>query len=345
MRILPFFLLTAPMFLLPKLVGHTGHFLGMVVFLGLSVAIATAASGYRGSLPVAGGALAALACGLVNVQTSVSSLGLHHSALACAVFFALVFGERTLRIRSNVGKGLHIGLALVGGLLGGFVVQMYLHESPLVFAIASSVAVAAAGLPLLVDADDPVAHHLTQLAAGAGEPAKAGLLRAAELRRAAREISFDTNTDKDVGTIFRALGRLGEARTKLQGSATSNQTAKGVLGMLDAKIAQSVAALEKTLTATLAVSAAEAAKDDGALANVEARGAGIEEATQLLAELDAELASTLGAERIDDSATANAVTDASPQPDADAKTNAEEAEEAEAAKTDDAQTEASAAKV
>lgn len=290
MRRALYFVLAAPMFLLPGLFLQTGHLIGSLLFLGFGVALGCAASGYRGSLPIAGGALAALFAGILGG----GMLGVTNGALATAVFFALVFAERTLRIRANAGKGVHLALAVAGGALAGTIAESYAGAAFAVHTVASLVALAAVGLPLLVDADDHVAYHLAQLAEGVHEPAKAGLLRAANLRRATHDVELDASTTQDVDKTFHSLSRLGEARAKLQASAQNNATAKGVLGMLDAKIEQSVAALEKALTATMAVRAAEAAKDDGAAANVEAKGSGLEEATKLLAELDAELKGDFG---------------------------------------------------
>lgn len=280
-----FFALALPLFFLPTLFLSTGHLIGSLLFLGSGIALAIAASGYRGSLPVAGGALAALFAGALGG----GALGVAHASLAASIFFALIYAERTLRIRSHTGKAVHLGLALGGGALAGTIAESYAGSAFAVHAIASLVAVAVVGLPLLVDADDHVAHGLAQLAEGVHEPAKAGLVRAATLRRAAADVPLDAATKKDVERTFRSLERLGEARAKLQDSAKQNETAKGVLAMLDTKIEQAVSALEKHLTATMAVRAAEAAKDDGAAANVEAKGSGLEEATKLLAELDAEL--------------------------------------------------------
>ena len=280
-----FFLLAIPLFFLPNLFLSTGHLIGSLLFLGFGVGIGITASGYRGSLPIAGGALAALFAGALGG----GALGVAHASLAAAVFFALVYAERTLRIRSNTGKAVHLALALGGGALAGMIAESYTAAAFAVHAIASLVAVAVVGLPLLVDADDHVAHNLATLGFGLDEPAKAGLVKAANLRRAAADVPLDGNTKTDVERTFRSLERLGEARLKLQESARTSETAKGVLGMLDTKIVQHVSALEKALTATMAVRAAEAAKDDGAAANVEAKGSGLEEATKLLAELDAEL--------------------------------------------------------
>lgn len=280
-----FFVLAIPLFFLPNLFTSTGHLIGSLLFLGFGVGMGITASGYRGSLPIAGGALAALFAGALGG----GALGVAHASLAAAIFFALVYAERTLRIRSNTGKAIHLALALGGGALAGTIAESYSAAAVAVHAIASLVAVAVVGLPLLVDADDHVAHNLATLGFGLDEPAKAGLVKAANLRRAAADVPLDGSTKTDVERTFRSLERLGEARLKLQESAKTSETAKNVLGMLDTKIDQHVSALEKALTATMAVRAVEAAKDDGAAANVEAKGSGLEEATKLLAELDAEL--------------------------------------------------------
>lgn len=296
-----FFALAVPLFFLPTMFMSTGHLVGSLLFLGTGVAIAIAASGYRGSLPIAGGALAALFAGALGG----GALGVAHASLAAAIFFALVYAERTLRIRSHTGKAVHLALAMGGGALAGTIAESYTSAAFAVHAIASLVAVAVVGLPLLVDADDHVAHNLATLADGVGEPAKAGLVKAASLRRAAADVPLDAATQKDVERTFRSLERLGEARAKLQDSAKTSETAKGVLAMLDTKIDQHVSALQKHLTATMAVRAAEAAKDDGAAANIEAKGSGLEEATKLLAELDAELKGDLTEETAAAAAKAN----------------------------------------
>ena len=75
-----FFALAIPLFFLPTMFVSTGHLIGSLLFLGIGIALAIAASGYRGSLPVAGGALAALVAGALGG----GALGIAHASLAAA---------------------------------------------------------------------------------------------------------------------------------------------------------------------------------------------------------------------------------------------------------------------
>ena len=123
-----FFVLAAPLFFLPTVFLTTGHLLGSLLFLAFGVALGVAGSCYRGSLPIAGGALAALFAGTLGG----GALGVSHAALAAAVCFGMIYAERTLRIRSNTGKGVHLALALGGGALAGTIAESYGGAAPAV---------------------------------------------------------------------------------------------------------------------------------------------------------------------------------------------------------------------
>ncbi|MCW5835539.1 MAG: hypothetical protein KIS78_24270, partial [Labilithrix sp.] len=75
-----------------------------------------------------------------------------------------------------------------------------------------------AALPLLVEADDPVAHALDEAAALVSEPAKSSLERGAELRRNAEDVPLDRATAARVRTTWQSLLRLAEARVRLERS-------------------------------------------------------------------------------------------------------------------------------
>src|SRR5204862_3078768 len=87
-----------------------------------------------------------------------------------------------------------------------------------VFAVAVLVAAVLAALPLLVEADDPLAHALTEAAGLVNEPARQSLLDGAELRRNAHEVPLDRATFTRVKTTWQSLLRLAEARVRLERS-------------------------------------------------------------------------------------------------------------------------------
>src|SRR5262249_50438144 len=167
----------------------------------------------------------------------------------------------------------------------------YSGGSPMVCGIAVLVAAILAALPLLVEADDPVAHALTISAGLVAEPAKASLLRGADLRRTADVVPLDRPTAVRVKSTWHSLLRLTDARVRLERSRplqVAGTAANAVVGMLDQRIADHVNVLSRAYTAVDAVSAARIGIDDAALKNVESMGESLDDVSRALVEVRAD---------------------------------------------------------
>jgi hypothetical protein len=180
-----------------------------------------------------------------------------------------------MRVRSAPARLAHVGAALIGGALAGTLSNAYAFSSPAVRIVAVLVASVLVALPLLVDADDPLAHTLDGTAALVPEPAKKSLVEGAELRRNVRDIPLDGETARHVKKTWSALLKLAEARVRLERTRAvrvQGSPADAVVKMVDAKLADHVAALSRAYTAADTVRAAEIGLDDAALKNVETAG-------------------------------------------------------------------------
>lgn len=207
MKKLAFIIAAVSLFAFAPLANRFGPVTSSLALVWLGVLAAVLASGTISSLSITGGAVGAFGSG---VLASVSP------AAAGAVLVAAAFSERTLRVRSRTARAVHVLLALVGGGLAGALSNAYTTASLSTFAVAGVVAGVLAALPLLVDADDPVAHALEEAASVVGDPAKRSLLDGAELRRNAQDIPLDRATTARVKTTWQSLLRLAEARVRLE---------------------------------------------------------------------------------------------------------------------------------
>jgi hypothetical protein len=251
MRKLAFVVAAASLFALAPMTSRLGPVGSSVALVWLGVLLAVCASGSLQSMSIAGGALGAFGSG---VLAAVSP------AAAGAVLLAAAFGERTTRIRSRTARAVHVGLALVGGALAGSLSSAFSAASTGVLAVAVLVAAVLAALPLLVEADDPVAHALDEAAAAVAEPSRTALMQGAELRRHAEDVPLDGATQARVKKTWQSLLRLAEARVRLQ--RTRPTTLVRIGEMLPASSAMpSVSALPSSATpsATAASSAPELA--------------------------------------------------------------------------------------
>ena len=145
-------------------------------------------------------------------------------------------------------------------------------------------------LPLLVDADDPIAHALAGTATLLPEPVKAALNGGADLRRNVRDIPLDGGTAKHVQKTWQALLRLAEARVRLERTRTVRgmggpSAAEEVVKMVDAKIGDHVTALSRAYTAVDTVHAAELGLDDVALKNVESTNESLDEVSRAMVDV------------------------------------------------------------
>src|SRR6185295_6761539 len=121
MRKVAFLFAAALAFGLLPFTGRLGPVPGALALVGLSVLLSLAASGAASSIAVGGGALGAFAGGML-AATSPAAAG---AALA-----ALCFGERSLRVRSQSARALHVAVALVGGALAGSLTTAFAISSP-----------------------------------------------------------------------------------------------------------------------------------------------------------------------------------------------------------------------
>jgi hypothetical protein len=254
-----------------------GPVAGALALVGLSIVMAVAASGAAASLAVAGGAVGAFASGML-MSTSPAAAG---AALA-----GLCFAERSLRVRSRTARLVHLGAALGGGALAGTLSMSFATASLAVRGVAMTVSAVLLALPLLVEADDPVAHALDGAAEELEGETGAALREAAELRRTAPEDLLDRKTEKQARETWAALLRLTEARTRLGRapglSLGEASPADAVRKRVDERIGDHVKALSRAYTAAGAAKAAAVSLDDAALRDVDAAGESLEQVSRAI---------------------------------------------------------------
>lgn len=287
MKKLAFVVAAASLFAIAPLADRFGTVGSSVALVWTAVLLAICASGSLNAVAVAAGALGALGSGML---ASVSP------GVAGAVIIAAAFAERTLRVRSRNGKALHVGLALVAGGLAGSLATAFAAATPAVFVVAAVVGAVLAALPLLVEADDPVAHALDEAASLVSDPAKAALREGAELRRNAADVPLDRATRARVRSTWKALLGLAEARVRLEKRVPAGRVrvaddgakptaADAVLDMLDQRIREHVEVLGRAFTAVDTAHAAALGLDDAALAPVAQLGDSLEEVSRAMVEV------------------------------------------------------------
>jgi len=302
MKKLAFVVAAASLFAVAPLAGRLGAVPSALALVWLGVLLAVVASGSVQSFAIGTGALGALASG---------TLGPTAPAIGGALLLAGAFAERTTRVRGKTSRAVHILVALVGGALAGVLSVAYVNAALPVYAVAIVCAAVLASLPLLVDADDPVAHALEEAAELVDDPAKRSLRAGAELRRQSEDIPLDRATMTRVKTTWQSLLRLAEARIRLERSrpqallrlaaetigtapVAEPTAADAVLGMVDQRIAEHVAVLARAYTAVDTVSAARIGLDDAALKNVENSSESLEEVSRAMVSLSPATESTNG---------------------------------------------------
>jgi MFS family permease len=299
MRKLAFIVASASLFALAPIANRFGPVASSVALVWLGVLLAVCASGTVHSIAVASGAFGAFASG---VLATVSP------AAAGAVLVAAAFAERTTRIRSRTARAVHVLVGLVGGALAGTLSTSFNASSGAVMAVAILVAAVLSALPLLVDADDQVAHALDQAARVVSEPARAALASGAELRRNAEEAPLDRATQARVRKTWSSLLRLAEARVRLERSrpqtlvriaelpastalamtTTVPSAADAVLAMVDQRLAEHVTVLAKAYTAVDTARAAAIGLEDADLRTVDSMGDSLEDVSRAMVEVKAE---------------------------------------------------------
>jgi MFS family permease len=294
MKKVAFIIAAASLFALAPLANRFGPVASSVALVWLGVLLAVCASGTAQSMAVASGAIGAFGSGI---------LGPISPAVAGAVLVAAAFAERTTRIRSRTARAVHVLVALVGGGLAGTLSSSFGSASLAVTAVAVLVAAVLAALPLLVDADDPVAHALDQASAAVAEPARSALAQGAELRRTAEEVPLDRATQARVRKTWQSLLRLAEARVRLErsrpktlvriadtappssGMIVQPSAADAVLTMVDQRLTEHVTVLSKAYTAVDTARAAAIGLEDADLRTVDSMGDSLEDVSRAMVEV------------------------------------------------------------
>jgi hypothetical protein len=293
MRKLTFLFAAAFAFGLAPFAARLGPVLGPVASVALAVLLACAASGGPSALAIAAGAAGAFGAGVLSTTSSAV-------AGACLVGFA--FAERTVRVRTPLARAAHVGVAVVGGALAGILSATYASSSTAVQGVSVLVGAVLVALPLLIDADDPIAHALEGSAQLLRDPSASSLREGAALRRHAEDALVEGDTRKGVSRTWRALLRLAEARVRLErmrsvrplgvrvdasGAPKVASATDAVVTMIDQKIADHVAALTRAYTAVDTARAAELGLDDAAARGVDAVGETLEDVSRAIMEVKA----------------------------------------------------------
>jgi len=297
MRKFSFLVAAALALSLGPLAGRLGPVFGSLVSVALAVLLACTASGTLSALAMALGAAGAFGAGV---------LGTTSSAVAGACLVGLAFAERTIRVRTSVARAAHLGVAAVGGALAGTLSSAYASSSLAVQGVSVLVGSVLVALPLLVDADDPIAYALERSGALLPDPSARWLREGAALRRHADDALVDAETRRGVGRTWRALLKLAEARVRLEqmpamrptglrvpsgdaapGAARPVSAAQAVVTMLDEKIADHVTALTRAYTAVNTAHAAEVGLDDAAARGVDAVGETLEDVSRAIVDVKA----------------------------------------------------------
>lgn len=274
-------------FALAPLAARLGPVPSALLLVALGLLLAVAASDALSALTLTGGALAAFSGGL---------LGALSPALGGAAALALCFAERGTRVRGKGARLLHLGLSLGAGALAGAASSAFAAAPLTLRAVAVTVAAVLAALPLLVEADDPLAHALDAAASEIQGPAQASLREGAALRRSLEGQALDGATRAQVDLTWSTLLRLAETRVQLErgrvapaGAPPRREKpkatpAEAVMARVDARIADHVAALTRATLAVDAARAAEISLDDGALRRTDALGEDLEQVSKAIVE-------------------------------------------------------------
>jgi hypothetical protein len=267
-----------------------GPVLGPAASVALVILLSCTASGTVCAFAVTAGAVGAFAAGVLE-GTSTAIAG------TCLVLFA--FAERTTRVRTSAARAVHLSVAAVGGALAGALSSAYGSSSPPVLGVSVLVGSVLMALPLLVEADDPIAHSLERTAMHVRHPASQSLREGAALRRLGDDTVLDPEVRRRGERTWKKLLKLAEARLRLErirGAAsrakpssetTNTSAAEVVLGMLDQAIADHVAALARAYTAVDTARAATIGLDNTAARGVDALGETLEDVTRALVDLKA----------------------------------------------------------
>ena len=255
--------------------GRLGTVVGALVTVAFGILLALAASFGPSAIAIASGAIGAFASGVLANQIP---------ALAGALLLGLAYTERTIRVRDRNSRILHVVLALGAGGLAGYLSTHYAGSDLLVRGVVIVVAAVLATAPLMIQADDPLAHTFDDLASSFDGSAAEKLGAAADLRRSVDESLLDQDGARDARRAWKNLLRLAQARTRLAGARGSDERAQAVLRRVDQRIADHVDSLTRMYTAADAASAAGISIDDTALRNVESTRETLDEVSKAMME-------------------------------------------------------------
>ncbi len=277
MKRIAFFVAAACAFGAAPIVGRLGVVGGSLALVAIGLALAMAASGGVQALAIAGGATGAFAATLLAPVWA---------PLAGAALVGFATAERSMRVRNRRARAAHVALAIVGGAIAGGISSSFASGSIAVRVVAAVVGAVVVTLPLLIEADDPLAHALDVSAEGVGDPSRAALREGAALRRTADDVLLDRPAMRQVRKTWRSLLRLAEARVRLERRRTPGapSASDAVVAMVDDRIVQHVAALTRAFTAHDAARAASVGLDDSALREVQSVGDSLETLSEAIVE-------------------------------------------------------------
>lgn len=276
MRKIAFIVAAASLFAFGSVADRFGFVLSSLALVWLGVLAAVTASFAFTSSTVGSGAIGAFFSGILAPTSP---------AVAGAVLLAFVFAERTMRVRDRTAQALHVCLALLGGALAGSLSHAYSSSTPFVFGVAILVAAVLSALPMLIDADDPVAHALLLASESLTGPPNTALVRGVELRRRASDVSLDAMLAEQVDRTWKSLLRLAEVRVRLSGNRSSGGT---VADLMDQRIQEHVDTLVRAYAAADTAHAAAVSLDDSAQKSVASMNESIDEVQRELSALHAD---------------------------------------------------------
>ncbi len=272
------FLSAAAAFGLSPYANKFGPVLGSVLLVVLGVLLALAASGTMSAMSAAAGAVGAFFGGvLITVSPSVAG----------AALVALAYAERTVRVRGGMARAVHMGMAVASGALAGAAANHFAAAGATVQLVVLVVAAVLVALPQLVDADDPLAHSLDEMADEVPLSVADKLREGAELCRTVDADMLDRGEKKLSRQTWRALLHLGQTRVRLERAHLRRPGAahgEAVRRRIDERISEHVDALARMYTAVDEVKAAEVSLEDDALRNVETNNESMEQVSKAIVE-------------------------------------------------------------
>jgi hypothetical protein len=261
---------------MPYLETKTGYVTHALLVVALGVLIACAVSGTWSTTAIASGALGAFFHDAMRSDFAI---------LAGAAFAAMVYVERTLQMPTRKRQALHTGLALAGGGLASAVIANYQTAAPSLLAVALAVGVALFCLPLIVDADDPMAQALERTAHLLPASPASALREAAHLKRGSETASISSASRETVQKALESILKLGETRaqiTRTIGLSLGDEGSRSVAEVLDKKILSHVDVVKRAFAAADAVHAIVRNADTSAVDSLAATGESLDEVRKAL---------------------------------------------------------------